>query len=69
MEFITLAVISFICLLFESTRKFGCALFIVLFVVFPLSFIALAAITIHFINRQQLKRRKHYVPPTLPRSH
>lgn len=69
MEFITLTVITFVCLLFETTRKYGMFLFIVLFVAFPLSFISLAAIVIHFINRQRLKRRNIYVPPTLPGSH
>lgn len=68
MEFITLTVITFVCLLFESTRKFGIVLFVLLFIAFPLSFISLTAVVIHFINRQKLKRRKLYVPPTLPRS-
>lgn len=69
MEFITLVVITFVCMLFETTRKFGIVLFILVFLAFPLSFISLAAIAIHFINRQKRKRRKYYVPPTLPRSH
>lgn len=69
MEFIALTVITFMCLLLESTRKFGIALFILLFLAFPLTVIALAAIAIHFINRHKLKRTRHYVPPTLPRSH
>lgn len=68
MEFITLLVITFLCLLFESTRKFGIILFILLFLAFPLTFISLAAITIHFIHKHNLKRRKTYVLPTLPRS-
>lgn len=68
MEFITLTVITFLCLLFESTRKFGIFLFIILFLAFPLTVISLAAIVVHFINRHKLKRTKHYVPPTLPRS-
>jgi len=68
MEFITLTVITFLCLLFETTRKFGIVLFILLFLAFPLTVISLAAITIHFINRHKHKRTKHYVPPTLPRS-
>ena len=68
MEFITLTVITFVCLLFETTRKFGMFLFIFLFLAFPLTVISLAAIAIHFINRQKLKRTKHYVPPTLPGS-
>ena len=68
MEFITLTVITFVCLIFETTRKFGIALFILLFLAYPLTLITLAAIVIHFINRQKLKRTKHYVPPTLPRS-
>ena len=69
MEFITLTVITFVCLLFETTRKFGMFLFIFLFLAFPLTVISLAAIAIHFINRQKFKGTKHYVPPTLPGSH
>ena len=69
MEFITLTVITFVCLLFETTRKFGMFLFIFLFLAFPLTVISLAAIVIHFINRHKLKRTKHYVPPSLPGSH
>ena len=68
MEFITLTVITFLCLLFETTRKFGMLLFVLLFLAFPLCFISLAAIVIHFINRQKLKRTKHYVQPILPGS-
>lgn len=69
MEFITLTVITFVCLLFESTRKFGMFLFIFLFLAFPLTVISLAAIVIYLINRHNLKGTKHYVPPTLPGSH
>jgi len=69
MEFITLTVITFACLLSDATRKFGIVLFIILFLAFPLTFISLAAIATYFINRYKHKRTKHYVPPTLPRSH
>lgn len=68
MEFITLTVITFVCLIFESTRKFGIFLFIFLFLAFPLTVISLAAIVIYLINRHNLKGTKHYVPPTLPGS-
>lgn len=69
MEFIALTVITFVCLILETTRKYGIALFILLFLAYPLTLITLAAIVIHFINRHKLKRTKHYVQPTLPRSH
>lgn len=69
MEFITLTVITFVCLFFETTRKFGIVLFILLFLAFPLSLISLAAIAIHFINRHNYKRTKHDLPPRLPRGH
>ncbi len=69
MEFIALTVITFVCLLLETTRKFGIALFILLFLAYPLTLIMLVAIVIHLINRHKLKRTKQYVPPTLPRSH
>lgn len=69
MEFITLTVITFLCLLFEHTRKFGGYLLILMFLISPLAFIALTAVAIYFINRSnKQKRRKHYVQPTLPRS-
>lgn len=51
MEFITLLVIAFLCLISEGTRKFGIALIILLFIAFPLTCIALTAITIFLINR------------------
>lgn len=53
MEFITLVVITFACLLSESTRKFGYVLFMLLFLAFPLSVISMTAITIYLINRQK----------------
>ncbi len=69
MEFITLLAIAWLCLLFETTRKFGIGLLALLFLAFPLGCIALAAIVVHFINRYKFKRSKQYVQPTLPRSH
>lgn len=52
MEFITLTVITCLCLSFDTTRKFGIFLLILLFITFPLTVIALTAIVIHFTNRQ-----------------
>ena len=66
MEFITLAVITFVCLLFETTQKFGMFLFVILFLAFPLTFICLAAIVIHLINRYKFNRRMFYTPTFLP---
>lgn len=67
MEFITLLVIAFLCLLSRHTRKFGIVLVALLFLAFPLTFIALMAIAIYTINK--LTRMKLYEPPTLPRRH
>lgn len=69
MEFITLLVITFACLLSDSTRKFGTVLLILLFLAYPLTFITLTAIALYFINRHNPERTKHYEPPTLPRDH
>lgn len=69
MGFITLTVIILLCLLFDTTRNFGFLLFILLFLTYPLTVIALVAIAIHFINRHTIERTTHYEPPTLPRSH
>ncbi len=67
MEFITLLVIAFLCLLSGHTRKFGIVLVALLFLAFPLTFIALMAIAIYTINK--FTRMKLYEPPTLPRRH
>lgn len=53
MEFIALIVIIFVCLLSETTRKLGVFLFILLYLAYPITSIALTAILIHFINRQK----------------
>jgi hypothetical protein len=66
MEFITLLVIALLCLLTENTRTFALALFVLLFLVFPLAFIAALAILIYYFNKP--KRMKLYEPPKLPRS-
>ncbi len=67
MEFITLLVIALLCLLSEHTRTYALVLLALLFLAFPLTFIALMAIAIYTINK--LTRMKLYEPPTLPRRH
>lgn len=64
MEFVTLLVIAFLCLLSENTRNFSLVLFALLFLAFPLTFISLLTTAIYFINKHN--RRNLYVQPTLP---
>jgi len=66
MEFITLAVIAFLCLLSADTRTFALILLALLFIAFPLTFITILAVVIYFTNK--FNRRNYYVPPTLPRN-
>jgi hypothetical protein len=66
MEFVTLLVIALLCLLSENTRTFSLVLFVLLFLAFPLTFIAALAILIYYFNKP--KRMKLYEPPKLPRS-
>ena len=65
MEFVTLLVIAFLCLLSDNTRTYALVLFTLLFLAFPLTFIAVLAVFIYTINK--LTKRKLYEPPTLPR--
>ena len=65
MEFITLVVIALLCLLSENARTFALVFLALLFLAFPLTFIAVLAIVIYYFNKP--KRMKLYEPPTLPR--
>ena len=67
MELLALVILTFVCLVIETTRKFGLILFFLLFLAFPLTVLCLSAIVIHFINRNNLKRSKYYDPPKLPK--
>ncbi len=65
MEFITLVAIALLCLASEHTRTCALVLLALLFLAFPLTFIAVLAIVIYYFNKP--KRMKLYEPPTLPR--
>ena len=65
MEFITLLVIALLCLASENTRTYALVLLALLFLAFPLTFLALLALVIYLFNK--LNQRKLYEPPTLPR--
>lgn len=67
MEFITLLVIALLCLSSEHTRTYALVLLVLLFLAFPLTFLAVLAIAIYYFNK--LTRMKHYEPPKLPRRH
>lgn len=66
MEFVTLLVIALLCLASEHTKTYALVLLALLFLVFPLTSIALLAIVIYYFNKP--KRMKLYEPPTLPRN-
>lgn len=65
MEFITLLVIALLCLSSEHTKTYALVLLVLLFLAFPLTFLAVLAIAIYYLNK--LTRINHHEPPTLPR--
>lgn len=51
MQIFTLIVIALLCLFFTETRNFSLVLFALLFLAYPLTFIAMLAVLIYFIHQ------------------
>lgn len=69
MIFFTLLVIGLLCLLFRSTRLAGVVGLTLLFLVFPLAFIALLVVAcfVCYLNLKFRRRKLHvYSQPKLP---